>query len=150
MAKQHDPQVFYRLRSVPGIGKILALVILYEINDITRSPRVQEFLSYARFVKCAKQSAGKHYGYAGQKIDNAFLKWAFSEAAVLFLRNNAAAQKYLDRRTRKHGKAKAITILAHRLGRAVYHAELLNDTAGTVASLDVRGPHSSVWPCLQE
>ncbi|MBI4514382.1 MAG: IS110 family transposase, partial [Deltaproteobacteria bacterium] len=27
-AKQHDANVFYRLRSVPGIGKILALVIL--------------------------------------------------------------------------------------------------------------------------
>jgi transposase len=121
LAKQHDPQVFYRLRSVPGIGKILALVILYEIHDIRRFPRVQEFLSYARLVKCAKESAGKHYGYSGNKIGNAFLKWAFSEAAVLFLRGNAPAQKYLDRLTRKHGKAKAITILAHRLGRAVYH-----------------------------
>ncbi|MGQ0572011.1 MAG: IS110 family transposase, partial [Armatimonadota bacterium] len=27
--KVHDPNAFYRLRSVPGIGKILALVILY-------------------------------------------------------------------------------------------------------------------------
>jgi transposase len=121
LAKQHDPQVFYRLRSVPGIGKILALVILYEVHDIRRFPRVQQFLSYARLVKCAKESAGKLYGYSGNKIGNAFFKWAFSEAAVLFLRGNAPAQKYLDRLTRKHGKAKAITILAHRLGRAVYH-----------------------------
>lgn len=121
LAKQHDAQVFYRLRSVPGIGKILALVILYEIHDISRFPRVQDFVSYARLVKCAKESAGKHYGYSGNKIGNAFLKWAFSEAAVLFLRGNDAAQKYLDRLARKHGKAKAITILAHRLGRAVYH-----------------------------
>jgi transposase len=121
LAKQHDAQVFYRLRSVPGIGKILALVILYEIQDITRFPRVQDFVSYARLVKCAKESAGKHYGYSGKKIGNAFLKWAFSEAAVLFLRGNEAAQTYLNRLARKHGKAKAITILAHRLGRAVYH-----------------------------
>lgn len=121
LAKQHDAQVFYRLRSVPGIGKILALVILYEIQDIRRFPRVQDFVSYARLVKCAKESAGKHYGYSGKKIGNAFLKWAFSEAAVLFLRGNAPAQTYLSRLARKHGKAKAITILAHRLGRAVYH-----------------------------
>jgi transposase len=121
LAKQHDAQVFYRLRSVPGIGKILALVILYEIQDISRFPRVQDFVSYARLVKCAKESAGKHYGYSGKKIGNAFLKWAFSEAAVLFLRGNEAAQKYVDRLARKHGKGKAITILAHRLGRAVYH-----------------------------
>src|SRR5918995_2207917 len=31
-AKAHDANAFYLLRSVPGIGKILALVILYEIN----------------------------------------------------------------------------------------------------------------------
>ena len=120
-AKQRDATVFYRLRSVPGVGKILALVILYEIQDISRFPRVQDFVSYARLVKCAKESAGKHYGYSGKKIGNAFLKWAFSEAAVLFLRGNEPAQKYVSRLTRKHGKAKALTILAHRLGRAVYH-----------------------------
>jgi hypothetical protein len=31
-AKQHDVNAFYRLGSVPGIGKILALVILYEVQ----------------------------------------------------------------------------------------------------------------------
>src|SRR6478672_6125922 len=33
-AKVDDPQAFHRLRSVPGIGKILALILLYEIHDI--------------------------------------------------------------------------------------------------------------------
>jgi len=121
LAKVHDAQTFHRLRSVPGIGKILALVILYEIHDIGRFPRVQEFASYCRLVKCAKESAGKHYGYSGKKIGNAFLKWAFSEAAVLYLRGNPDGQRYLERLARKHGKGKALTILAHRLGRAVYH-----------------------------
>jgi transposase len=121
LAKQHDHHTFYLLRSVPGIGKILALVILYEIHDIHRFPRVQDFVSYARLVKCAKESAGKHYGFSGQKIGNAFLKWAFSEAAVLFLRGNPRAQEYVSRLSRKHGKGKALSILAHRLGRAVYH-----------------------------
>lgn len=77
LAKEHDPQGFYLLRSVPGIGKILALVILYETHDIRRFPSVQNFTSYSRLVKCAKESAGKHYGYSGQKNGNAFLKWAF-------------------------------------------------------------------------
>lgn len=121
LAKEHDHNVFYLLRSVPGIGKILALVILYEIHDIRRFPSVQDFVSYSRLVKCAKESAGKHYGFSGAKIGNAFLKWAFSEAAVLFLRGNPPAQTYLSRLTRKHGKGKALSILAHRLGRAVYH-----------------------------
>jgi len=96
-AKQHDAQTVYRLQSVPGIGKILSLVLLYEIHDITRFPRVQDFVSYCRLVKCAKESAGKRYGTAGTKIGNAYLKWAFSEAAVLCLRNHPAGQKYLAR-----------------------------------------------------
>ena len=96
-AKQHDAQTLYRLQSVPGIGKILRLVLLYEIHDSTRFPRVQDFVSYCRLVKCAKESAGKRYGTSGTKIGNAYLKWAFSEAAVLFLRNHPAGQKYLAR-----------------------------------------------------
>jgi hypothetical protein len=44
-------------------------------------------------VKCAKESAGKIIGSSGKKIGNAHLKWAFSEAAVLFLRRNPDAKK---------------------------------------------------------
>ena len=120
-AKQHDANAFYRLRSVPGIGKILALVILYEIHDIRRFPRVQDFASYCRLVQCAQESAGKRLGSTGKKIGNAHLKWAFSEAAALFLRQNLAGQRYVARLTRKHGKGKALSILAHKLARAVYY-----------------------------
>jgi transposase len=118
-AKQHDAHTFYRLRSVPGVGKILALVLLYEIHDMHRFPRVQDFVSYCRLVKCAKESAGKRYGTSGKKIGNAYLKWAFSEAAALFLRKNLDAQRYRARLEKKHGKGKALTILAPKLARAV-------------------------------
>jgi transposase len=120
-AKQHDAHTLYRLQSVPGIGKILSLVLLYEIHDISRFPRVQDFVSYCRLVKCAQESAGKRYGTSGAKIGNAYLKWAFSEAAVLFLRNNPVGQTYLSRLEKKHGKGKALTVLAHKLARAVYY-----------------------------
>ena len=132
-AKQHNAQALYRLQSVPGIGKILRLVLLYEIHDITRFPRVQDFVSYCRLVKCAKESAGKRYGTSGKKIGNAYLKWAFSEAAVLFLRNNAQGQKFLAHLEKKHGKGKALTILAHKLARAVYYML----TRDTVFQMDI-------------
>jgi transposase len=82
-------------------------VLLYESHDIRRFPRVQEFVSSGRLVKCAKASAGKRYGPSGQNIGNANLKGAFSEAAGLFLRNNPAGQKYLARLERRHGKGNA-------------------------------------------
>jgi hypothetical protein len=44
-AKAHNAQVFYRLRSIPGVGKIPALVLRDELHDIQRLPRVQAFVS---------------------------------------------------------------------------------------------------------
>src|SRR2546430_17138395 len=61
-AKQHDAQTLYLLQSVPGIGKILRLVLLYAIHDSTRFPRVQAFVSSCRLVTCAKESAGERDG----------------------------------------------------------------------------------------
>jgi transposase len=119
-AQSHDPVSLALLHTIPGVGKILALVMLDEIEDIARFPRVQEFVSSSRLVKSARESNGKRHGTSGQQIGNAHLKWAFSEAAVLFLKHNEPAQKYLAKLATKHGKGKALSILAHKLGRAVY------------------------------
>ena len=120
-AKQHDAHTLYLLQTVPGIGNILSLVLLYEIHDIQRFPRVQDFVSYCRLVKWVRESAGKRSGTAGAKIGNRYRKWAFSEAAVLFLRDNPTGQQYLTRLEKKHGQGKALTLLAQKLGRAVYY-----------------------------
>jgi len=120
IAKVHDGDSYFRIRSVPGIGRIPGLTILYEIEDIRRFPGVGDFVSYCRLVKTAKESGGKRYGTTGNKIGNVHLKWAFSEAAVLFLRRNPEARKYRDRLARKHGKAKSMSILSHKLARALY------------------------------
>jgi Transposase IS116/IS110/IS902 family len=117
---------------VPGIGKILSLVLLSEIHDIARFPSVQDVVSYGRLVTCAKESAGKRDGTAGTKMGNAYLTWAFSEAAVLFLRDNPAGQQYLARLEKQHGKGKALTVLAHKLAQAVYYML----TRGVVFDLD--------------
>ena len=118
--KAHDAQIFYRLRSIPGVGQILALGRLSEIHDIHRFPRVQACVSSGRLVTCAKESAGKRDGTSGKKIGHASLMWAFSEAAVLCLRNHPAGQTYLARLPNNHGQGKALTGLAHTLARAVY------------------------------
>lgn len=112
---------FFLLRSIPGIGEILALTLVYEIDDIKRFPRVQNFISYARLVKGIHESDGKMKKSAGGKMGNVHLKWAFSEAAVLFLRGNTIGQKFFSRLEKKHGKGKALSILAAKLGRAVYY-----------------------------
>jgi len=108
------------LQSVPGIGDILSLTLLYEIQDIARFPTQQHFCSYSRLVKPEKTSAGKTTGGGGKKIGNHHLKWAFSEAAVLMLAKSEEAKKYHKRLMKKGSKAKALSTMTHRLGKAVY------------------------------
>jgi transposase len=121
LAKGHDPASLYLLQSIQGVGDILSLTMLYEIHDIHRFPSRGEFCSYARLVKGQKSSNGKVYGTSGGRIGNAHLRWAFSEASLLYLRGNKRAQTYYNRLISRHGKAKALTIVAKRLGTAVYY-----------------------------
>jgi transposase len=109
------------LQSIPGVGPITALTILYEMDTVKRFDNRQQFASYARLVKCQHESDGKLYGYGGKKMGNPYLKWAFSEAAVFAVEWSRPVEKLYDRLARKHGKGKARTLLAHKLGRAVYY-----------------------------
>lgn len=88
---------------------------------IDSQPSVGNFISYARLVKCSHESAGKRVKGGHNKIGNAHLKWAFSEAAVLFLRNNEPAKKMQQRLTSRYGKGKALSLIAQKLGRTVYY-----------------------------
>jgi transposase len=120
-AKVDDVQTYHRLQTIPGVGKVLALVLLYEIHDIKRFANVGQFLSYCRLVRCEHESAGKVLGSGGRKIGNAQLRWAFGEAACLFLRSSERAKKWKQKQEKKRGEGKALAILAAKLARAVYH-----------------------------
>jgi len=96
-AKHHDAKTLYVLQPVPGLGKILSRVLLDDMHDKARFPRVQDCVSSCRVVKCAQASAGTHDGTSGTQSGNVYLKWAFSAAAVLFLRTHPAGQKSLAR-----------------------------------------------------
>jgi transposase len=120
-AKQPNAQTLSLRRTVPGIGAILRWVLLYEIPDITRFPRVQACRSSCRLVTCPQESAGTRDGTAGTKRGNAPLPWACSEAAVLWLRANPAGQQYLTQLEKTPGAGTALTRLSQQRGRAVYY-----------------------------
>lgn len=119
-AKVHDPIRFQLLRTIPGVGPILAMVMLYEVQDIERFAGLGEFVSYARLVACAHESDGKKLGSGGRKIGNAHLKWAFGEAAALMIRETDEAKTFVEKMTKQRGKARAVALLAAKIGRAVY------------------------------
>ena len=120
-AKVDDVQTYHRLQTVPGVGKILALVLLYELHDVGRFDHAGQFLSYARLVRCAHESAGKVVGSGGKKSGNAHLRWALGEAACLFLRSSERAKKWKQKQAAQRGEGRALAVLAARLARAVYH-----------------------------
>lgn len=106
-ATQPHAQTLSRLPSVPGIGKMWRVVLRYEMPAIPRVPRGQDFVSACRLVTCAKASAGKRSGTSGATLGKADLTWAFSEAAVLVLRNTPAGQTYRACFEHKHGTGHA-------------------------------------------
>src|SRR5262249_12071860 len=81
----------------------------------------QQFCSYARLTGAVQESDGQRVGIGNRKAGNAWLKWAFSEAAVLSAQKDERIGAYLARLAWRLGQAKAYSALAHKLGRACYH-----------------------------
>jgi transposase len=109
------------LTSVPGIGRILAAIILLEIGPIGRFATVGNFASYARCVDSQHMSNGKKKGEGNTKNGNKYLSWAFVEAAYYAQRFCAEAKRFYERKKAKTNTAVATKALAHKLARACYH-----------------------------
>jgi transposase len=109
------------LTSVPGIGRILATIIVLETGSIDRFTAVGNFASYARCVDSQRLSNGKKKGEGNAKNGNKYLAWAFVEAANFALRFNAEAKRFYERKKAKTNTVVAIKALAHKLARACFH-----------------------------
>jgi transposase len=120
-AEIDDEESYKLLHSYPGIGDIITLTILYEIDTINRFPTVQKFSSYCRVVKTQRESNRKRTDNKNQKIGNPYLKWAFSQAAVLAVKYSPEIKKYFEKLSKKMGERKARAVLRHRIAIAVYH-----------------------------
>ena len=120
-ARLEDQQTYELLQTIPGVGRVLGLVLLYELHDWSRFATVGQFLSYARLVRCRHESAGKTVGSGNNNIGNPHWQWAFAEAACLMLRVSERARRWKQRYQQKRGQGKALSVLAAKLGRAVYH-----------------------------
>ena len=112
---------FALLKTVWGIGPILALTVMLEVGDIKRFEKVGNFTSYCRLVKTDRLSAGKRKGAGNAKNGNPYLSWAFSEADHFAIRYHDAARRFYQRKRAKTNGIVAVRALAHKLARASYH-----------------------------
>jgi transposase len=121
MAKGRLRDEFLLLHTVPGIGDILALTIMYETGDIGRFPRVGNYGSYCRCVKSERTSNNKRKGEGNRKNGNKHLSWAYAEAAHHALRYEPLAKHYHDRKRSRSHPMVASRALANKLARACYY-----------------------------
>jgi transposase len=112
---------FEYLRTVPGIGEILALTIMLEVGDISRFPKVGHFASYARCVPTERLSAGKSKGKGNRKNGNRYLCWAFVEASLFARRCNEKFRRYYQIKSAKTNKIIATKAICNKLARICYY-----------------------------
>jgi len=112
---------FSFLKTVPGIGQILALTIMLETGDIGRFSSVGNFASYCRCVGSQKISNGKKKGKGNTKNGNKYLAWAFVEAAHFAIQFNSKIKSFYQRKKAKTKVVVAIKAVAHKLCRACYY-----------------------------
>lgn len=114
-------QPFQLLKTISGIGEILAMVIMLEAGDMSRFPSVGNFSSYCRCVKSVRLSNNKKKGNGNRKNGNKYLAWAFMEAANFAIRYEPIIQKFYQRKSSKKGSVVARKAVAHKLARATYY-----------------------------
>lgn len=125
LAQVRPQQDFRNLKTIPGIGDILALTLLLEIGDIRRFPKTRNFASYCGVAPGCADSGDSHRRGRGNKQRNSYLKWALTQAAEYARRYDDRFREYFNTVLHKHpgGSGTIIThcIVAHRISFAVFH-----------------------------
>jgi len=115
------------LKTLPGVGNILAVVIEREVGTVDRFPTAGHLAAYAGVVPRVHSSGGKtRYGRMRKQANN-YLKWAFIEAANVVVahrhhaswRDKKVTQVY-ERICRRKGHATAVGAVARHLAESVF------------------------------
>ncbi len=115
-----------RLMSLPGVGRILAVVIALEIGEVNRFASAERLASYAGTTPRVHASGDKmRFGRLRTDV-NRYLKWAFVEAAnCVHLHQRHYPHRHVTRLYQRiasrKGHAKAIGAVARHLAEASYH-----------------------------
>jgi transposase len=112
---------FKPLKTISGVGDVLALTITLETGEIARFPSAGHYASYARLVSSARMSNGKKKGEGNTRCGNRYLAWAFAEAAHFAVRYDPQIKRWYQRKEASRGRVVALKAVAHKLARAAYH-----------------------------
>ena len=110
-----------RLRTIPGLGVLLATLVALEIDRVERFARPAKLVAYAGLVPTTYSSGGKTSHGGLMKMSNKWLRWALVEAAWVAVRRDPYFRHHFAMRCRHKGSKTAIIAVARRLAEVVWH-----------------------------
>lgn len=115
-----EESIYKLLKTVPGIGPILAMTIMLETGNIKRFESAGNCSSYCRCVESKRVSNEKKKGVNNRKNGNAYLCWAFIEASNHAINSYPEIKKYYQRKLNKTMRVVALKTIANKLSKACY------------------------------
>jgi len=108
------------LDTIPGLGPFFALLIRYELGDVTRFPSAKKLGAYIGIVPSLSSSGGKSYTGRITRQGNRLLRWAFTEAVFPAIQKDAELRQFYERIAAVHGAKGAKVATARKLVSIVY------------------------------
>jgi transposase len=116
-----DKPLYELLTGTRGIGPAVALTLMYEVADISRFRRAQQFASYSRTVNPECSSAGKRLGPGDRKRGNPYLCRALHILAIQSIKHHAEVKAFYGATAKRKGRRTARRIIAHKWATAIYY-----------------------------
>jgi len=108
------------LKTIPGLGDFFAVLIAYEVDDITRFAHQKKFFSYMGLVPSTHSSGGRTFHGRLTRQGNKYLRWAFVEAVWPAIRTDRGLRAYYEQLKTRKGVNPAKIATARRLATIVY------------------------------
>ena len=108
------------LRSVPGVGNVVADTVLCTMGDIRRFSTIRKATGYSGLVPCVRQSDKKRKELQITKEGPRILRWALVEATWTAIRCSAYWRQQYERIAKRRGKKKAAVAIARRMLGVMY------------------------------
>ena len=115
-----DP-LYQRLQTIYGVGPVLGVTIRLESGDMSRFPTVGDYTSYCRGTGSQRLSNGKPKGENNKRNGNAYLAWAFVEAALFARLHYPLAERFFERKRAQSNAILASKALASKLTKAAFY-----------------------------
>lgn len=107
--------------SVPGLGRLLAVVVALEIDTIERFSNPSKLVAYAGLAPTIRASGGHLFHGRLMKQSNKWLRWALVEAAWVAVRCDPYFRTHYGLRYKHKGAQTAIVSVARRMAEVIWY-----------------------------